>query len=130
MLYPDFYRTALREAGKPVSQENVVALAEFTAWNLALNAHQWFRVIGDQQAQAQFQTRFDSSNYDTYEIVRLASVPDDMIDYLWAWNRRAHPGLHQFVDSLRNTIASKLSEYGDELPMNMMEMEEYGASDS
>ena len=129
ILYPDFYHAALREAGKPVSQENVVALAEFTAWNLALNAHRWFGIIGDQQAQTQFQKRFDSSNYDTYEIARLARVPDDMIHFLWAWNRRVHPGLLQFVDSMRNTIARKLPQYGDELPMNMMDMEEYGASE-
>jgi hypothetical protein len=119
-LHPDFYRTALSQAGKPTSQANVLALAEFTAWNLTLNAHRWFEVIGDRSAQALFKTRFDSS---TYEPERLANMPDDMIDFLWAWNQRVHLGLQSFVASMTETLASKLQEYGDDLPMSMWEDE-------
>jgi hypothetical protein len=119
-LYTDFYRIALRAAGKPDSERNVLALAEFTAANLALNAHTWFQALGDPASQQRFTTRFDASKYRADQVVR---VPDEMIDFLWAWSHRAHPGLRQFVDSMRDTIASKLTAYGDHLPLNLWQDE-------
>lgn len=113
-LYPAFYHDHLRRAGKPLTKANVQALVRFTSWNLALNAHAWTRIVGDPGAFETFQLRFDGA---TYPDDRIEHMPDDMIDYLWAWDPRAHPGLHSFVDSMSGTIAEKLREYGDHLPM-------------
>ena len=115
-FYPEFYRAALIRAGKPASEMNILALSEFTAANLALNAHLWFQALGDTVSQARFKVRFTAA---TYPAERLVSMPDDMIDFLWAWSPRVHGGLHQFVGSITDTIARKLKDYGDDLPMNL-----------
>ena len=119
-LHPDTYRDALQRADKPVTEHNVIAIAEFTAWNLALNAHAWFQALGDLAAEGRFDGRF---NADSYQPDRLGNVPDDMIDFLWAWNPRVHPALHDFVSQVSNTIDQKLSGYGDVLPMRMWQDE-------
>src|SRR4051794_13982810 len=57
-LYPDFYEQALRDIGKPVTPANVVALANFTTANLALNVHQWMQHIGTDLDRARWSARF------------------------------------------------------------------------
>lgn len=115
-FYPEFYRAALARAGKPASEQNILALSEFTAVNLALNAHIWFQALGDSASQARFTARFTAA---IYPVERLAAMPDDMVDFLWAWSPRVHGGLNEFVGSITDTIAGKLKDYGDDLPMNM-----------
>lgn len=119
-MYRDTYRDALQRAGKPVTEHNVIALAEFTAWNLALNAHVWFQALGDVAAEARFDREFNAGRY---QPDRLGNVPDDMIDFLWRWNQRVHPALHQFAASMSETIDQKLQGYGDVLPMEMWQDE-------
>src|SRR5262249_48817068 len=101
---------------KPRSEQNFLALAEFTSANLALNAHVWFQTLGDEGAQLRFNAQFDASTYDD---TRMLRVPDEMIDFLWNWNHRAHSGLREFVVSMNGTIARKLRAYGDTLPLNL-----------
>ena len=114
-LHPTVYHEALRRAGKPVT-EGAIALAEFAAWNLALNAHAWFQALGDTAAERRFDDRFNASNY---KADRLGNVPDDMINFLWSWNPRVHAGLQEFAGMMSETIDRKLRKYGDVLPMEM-----------
>lgn len=92
-FYPALYTSALRAAGKPATEHNVEAVARLTAVNLALNAHGWFDALGDTGARSRFDAQFNANNQ-----TPVWQVPDDMVDFLWAWTSRCHPGLRDFAD--------------------------------
>lgn len=114
-LYPEFYISGLKAAGKPVTEHNVRAVAQLTSFNLALNAYRWFDALGDVSARRKFDTQFNEGNNQ----LRNVHVPDDMIDFLWSWTSRIHPGLHNFVDSMAGTIVSSVAGHGDHLPADL-----------
>lgn len=116
-LYPDFYTAALRDAGKPITDGNVLALAGLTACNLALNADQWFDVIGDDGVRQEWAVRFNrpdaASDHD------LVRIPDAMVDFLWQWDGRLHRVLGDFVSSMHDSAVSASRNHGDVLPRDM-----------
>lgn len=115
-LNPAFYQAALVSAGKPVTPGNVAAIGGLTATNLALNANRWLDVVGTPAACADWNARFGPTGNDPARIVQRA---DEMIDFLWDFSPRLHPGLREFVDSMRETAASASQAFGDELPLDM-----------
>jgi|ERR1019366_2597118 hypothetical protein len=116
-LHPDFYHSALDAAGKPVTDSNVAAVAGLTSANLALNAHRWLDAIGTPSARAEWQSIFTSDEPDPDIVTR----PDRMIDWLWKLSPRLHPGLTEFVASMRETIVRSTQKFGPDLPQNMWE---------
>lgn len=115
-LYPAFYEKALVDAGKPVTPGNIVALANLTTANLALNAHQWMDAIGTPDDKARWAQRFSTDEPDLDGLVRR---PDAMIDYLWAWTPRIHRVLREVMVKLPETLREAPRKYGDELPFDM-----------
>ncbi len=117
VLHPGFYADALQEAGKPASQHNIDSVAQLTAINLALNAHQWFRIMNDDSARAQFDSQFNAEANSQRD--PQARTADDMIDFLWAWSPKSHAGLHGFVESMGQTLGGAVAPYGDVLPEDL-----------
>jgi hypothetical protein len=115
-LYPAFYKRVLLEVGKPVTPENLIALANLTTANLALNAHRWMEAIGTPAERARWSQRFHADDPD---LERLARRPDAMVDFLWEWNPRVHPGLREFVGNMERTLQDSAIKYGDQLPFDM-----------
>jgi len=118
-FYPALYTTTLRTAGKSATEHNVEAVARLTAVNLALNAHNWFDALGDSGARSRFDAQFNP----TANQARTVHVPDDMVEFLWAWTSRCHPGLRDFADQMKKTIVSSASRFGDPLPADLWEQE-------
>jgi hypothetical protein len=83
--------------------------------NLALNAHTWFDALGDSGARSRFDAQFNTTTNRT----RTVHVADDMVDFLWAWTSRCHPGLRDFADQMAKTIVSSASRFGDPLPADL-----------
>lgn len=108
----------LTRARKPLSEENAVAVAEFTAWRLTQSANTWFQQLGDSTARASFHFRFASGASAPSEILQ---VPDEMIDFLWEWDRRVHAMVRPFVTSTARALAVLLPEFGDQLPARFWE---------
>jgi hypothetical protein len=115
-LYPTFYENILREARKPINRDNIVAIANLTTANLAVNAHRWLELVGTADDIARWEARFQS-----YETVTdgLLRRPDAMIDHLWAVSPRLHRGLRDFVKKISTTAREAAAPYGDELPFDM-----------
>jgi hypothetical protein len=86
-LYPRFYKAALKEAGKPVTQGNIVSLANLTACNLALNAGVWLQQKGTEADKKAWDRRFNKNDRNLDELVRR---PDEMVKFLWDWEPRTH----------------------------------------
>jgi hypothetical protein len=117
-LYPTFYIDMLQRAGKPLVEENAVAVAEFTAWRLSQSANTWFQQLGDPTARASFHFRFATGGTSPTELLQ---VPDEMIDFLWDWDRRVHAMVRPFVTSTARALAVLLPEYGPALPQRFWE---------
>jgi hypothetical protein len=116
VLNPAWFEEQLRNAGKPVTKHNAAAAARLTSANLALNAHRWLGLIGTPLDRRQWDQRFHRPDAD---IEAALARPDAMIDFLWAVSPRVHPGLRDFVNSMRETFHSAAQKFGDELPADM-----------
>ncbi|NKQ23208.1 hypothetical protein [Streptomyces galbus] len=120
-LFPDFFHGVLFSVGKEPTPQNLLALAEYVSQMISVNAYGWFHQFGDTAAEAQFSRRFRGGGP---EGQALEKVPDDMIDFLWAWNTAAHDALREWIPRLERVLAapeSRLWLYGDELPFGMWE---------
>ena len=115
-LCPDLYVSALRAGGKPVTDGNLDAAASFVAKNLALNAHGWFQATGDTAARDRFNREFNPEANDARGIQHVA---DEMIDFLWNWTSRCHPGLRDFVEQIKGTLVGRLADFGNALPADI-----------
>jgi hypothetical protein len=115
---PTLYTSALSAAGRSATEHNVEAVARLTAVNLALNAHGWFDALGDAGARSRFDAQFNANNK-----TPARHVPDDMVDFLWAWTSRCHPALRDFADQMVKTIVSSASRFGDPLPADLWSQE-------
>ena len=117
-LYPTFYVDMLTRGRKPLSEENAVVIAEFTAWRLTQSANTWFQQLGDPTTRASFHFRFASGSTGAAEILQ---IPDEMIDFLWEWDKRVHAMVRPFVTSTARALAVLLPEYGEYLPPRFWE---------
>ncbi|WP_105972133.1 hypothetical protein [Streptomyces geranii] len=120
-LFPDFFHGVLFSVGKEPTPQNLLALSEYISQMISANAYGWFHQFGDAAAEARFSRRFRGGGP---EDQALEKVPDDMIDFLWAWNPRARDALREWIPRLESDLAapsSRLWLYGDELPFGMWE---------
>lgn len=115
-LYPDLYASALRASGKPATDGNLDSVASFVAMNLAINGQGWFQATGDMAARDLFNAKFNPEKNDARGIKHVA---DDMIDFLWGWNSRCHPGLRDFSVQIKGTLVGRLADFGDALPADI-----------
>jgi hypothetical protein len=121
--YPLTYTSALEQAGKPVTDNNIDALARFTAWNIAINAWNiainaegWFHALGDGRAKGQFHERFQGSSVPE----PVGHLADQMIDFLWNWTPKCHDALHDFTNTLVPFLANHIRHMSDTLPENLV----------
>jgi hypothetical protein len=117
-LYPTFYVDMLQRAGKPLSEANAMAVAEFTAWRLTQAANTWFTQLGDPSARASFRFRFTTPGASPADVLR---TPDEMIDYLYDWDRRVHAMVRPFVTGTARALAGLLPAFGPDLPPRFWE---------
>lgn len=123
-LFPDFYHGVLFAVGKEPSPQNLLALSEYIGQMLSLNAVVWFQKTGDTGAQERFMDRFRGGGDDDQ---KLEMIPDDMIDFLWAWRPSTHQALRDWIPDLEQMLTgpdSRLWNFGDELPFGIWEMED------
>ncbi|MDR6974085.1 hypothetical protein J2X68_000763 [Streptomyces sp. 3330] len=123
-LFPDFFHGVLFAVGKEATPHNLLALTEYVSQMISANAYGWFHRFGDTAAEARFSRRFRGGGP---EGQALEKVPDDMIDFLWAWNPRARDALRDWIPRLETDLTapgSRLWRYGDELPFGMWERED------
>ncbi|AWW41942.1 hypothetical protein [Streptomyces cadmiisoli] len=120
-LFPDFYHGVLFAVGKEPSPQNLLALIEYVGQMLAINAVMWFQQTGDTDAHDRFmELRVDDDR-------KLEMLPDDMIDFLWAWRPSTHQALRDWMPELEQMLTgpdSRLWNFGDELPFGIWEMED------
>jgi hypothetical protein len=114
-LHPNYFEEALAAAGKPVDQQNIIAVAGLFSANMALNANRWLEVVGTEETREEWRSRFQPVEHPTEMVGR----PDDMIDFLWAVSPRLHPGIRDLVEQMRSTIVSASQNFGPELPTDM-----------
>lgn len=116
-LYPDFFAAPLVAAGKPVTENNLMALAELATRNLVLNAQFVFDKLGDPASKDRFLRTFDDDRTDAEW---LATTPDRMIDFMWAYPR-CHSLLRDFVDrGMPETMAGVCAKFpGPDLPADL-----------
>jgi hypothetical protein len=120
-LFPDFFHGVLFAVGKEPTPQNLLALSEYVSQMISVNAYGWFHQRGDAAAEAHFSRRFRGGGP---EGQALEKVPDDMIDFLWAWNPGTHNELRDWIPRLESDLTargSRLWLYGDELPFGMWE---------
>jgi hypothetical protein len=117
-LNPTFYVDMLQRAGKPLTEANAVIIAEFTAWRLTQSANTWFQQLGDPTARASFNFRFGTGGNSPAETLQ---APDEMIDFLWDWDRRVQAMVRPFVTSTARALAILLPEQGPHLPPRFWE---------
>ena len=123
-LFPDFYHGVLFAVGKEPSPRNLLALIEYIGQMLTLNAVVWFQQTGDTEAHERFMDRFRGGGDDDQ---KLEMIPDDMIDFLWAWRPSTHQALRDWIPDLEQMLTgpdSRLWNFGDELPFGIWEMED------
>lgn len=123
-LFPDFLHGVLFAVGKDATPHNLLALAEYISQMISVNAYGWFQQRGDAQAEAHFSRRFRGGGP---EGQALEKVPDDMIDFLWAWNPGTHDALRDWIPRLEADLTaprSKLWRHGDELPFGLWETDD------
>jgi hypothetical protein len=116
MLFPSFYEDQLHTAAKPVTENNIAAVAGLTSANIALNAHRWLEIVGTPEEHRQWEQEFFSTDGD---LAAMARRPDRMIDFLWNVSPRLHPGLRDLVEQMKDTITSAAGRFGPELPIDM-----------
>ncbi|MER5194381.1 hypothetical protein ACWD3J_08890 [Streptomyces sp. NPDC002755] len=120
-LFPDFLHGVLFAVAKDATPHNLLALAEYVSQMISANAYGWFNQFGDAEAEARFSRRFRGGGPEGQALER---VPDDMIDFLWAWNPGTHEALRDWIPRLEQDLTapgSRLWRYGDELPFGMWE---------
>ncbi|MER5753367.1 hypothetical protein [Streptomyces sp. NPDC002088] len=123
-LYPDFYHGVLFAVGKEASPQNLLALIEYVGQMVTANAVGWFHQTGDMQAYERFMDRFRGGGGDEQ---KLETIPDDMIDFLWAWRPSTHQALRDWIPELQDALTgpdSRLWRFPGELPFGIWSMEE------
>ena len=123
-LYPDFYHGVLFAVGKEVSPQNLFALVEYVGQMVSVNAAGWFLQTGDRAAQERFAARFRGGGGDDQ---KLELVPDDMIDFLWAWRPSTHEALREWIPRMHDDLTgpdSRLRRFPGELPFGIWGMED------
>jgi hypothetical protein len=115
-LHPDFFTAQLRAASKPLTTDNLAAVARLASANIALNAHRWLEVLGTPESRHDWDRRF----YTVDEDAEAACLrPDLMIDFLWARDTRLHSPLDDLVAQLGDTIVSAIRRFGPQLPADL-----------
>jgi hypothetical protein len=85
-LDPWFSIDLLRRAGVPDTAVNRARVAERTAFAIGTQAGAFTAQLGDPAAFSVFTRRFADT-----------PVPDEMIDWLWAWHPLCHHGLTKYL---------------------------------
>ncbi|WP_229836524.1 hypothetical protein [Dactylosporangium sucinum] len=119
--------------------DNIVAVAEFMAWNISVNVQKfWYRRYPD--ALEAFVDRFGGWEGDDVgghpfgllDRDQMARVADEMIDFLLAPPSAAWPvpsqGIQKLLDIAPETFADLLSRFGHSLPRNLMSLDFYHES--
>jgi hypothetical protein len=108
VLFPDFYHRMPRTTGKPTSPENIVqVIAMVSSMIAAGSAFAYFEQNGDMPARERFLARFQSGSDDGEAFLRM---PDEMIDFLWAWSPTRHDALRRLPGKIFD-LATQLGTY-------------------
>lgn len=99
-LYPDFFLSLLAAAGTSATPVNVSRFIERTFVMLTGQANTFFDQRGDTQARATFAERFADGGPQE----RILHSADDVIDWLWQWDRACHGALERVVEKWRDSM--------------------------
>lgn len=106
LLYPALFHRILTTVGASATAENLGGLLERASLGVRSQALWYFGQAADKRAPAEFLERFANVPAE-----RLTSECDDMIDWLWAWDRRCHAALRQLPLTLERMLAARFHEW-------------------